>query len=84
MIILNMVFLVNLLKRLSKESISKAYNETMKIYYLSIIPFGVVAVIFTFMSNITIGSIGMIIFWCLFIQVIYNFIITKTMYIGKK
>ena len=84
MIILNMVFLVNLLKRLSKESISKAYNETMKNYYLSIIPFGVVAVIFTFMSNITIGSIGMIIFWCLFIQVIYNFIITKTMYIGKK
>lgn len=84
MIILNMVFLVNLLKRLSKASISKAYNETMKNYYLSIIPFGVVAVIFTFMSNITIGSIGMIIFWCLFIQVIYNFIITKTMYIGKK
>ena len=83
MIILNIVFMKMLLKALMKKSSSEALNKTMIKYYLSIIPVGVVAVIFTFMSNITVGSVGMLIFWCLFIQVIYNFIVVKALYLGR-
>lgn len=83
MIILNIVFIKMLLKALMKKSSSEALNKTMIKYYLSIIPVGVVAVIFTFMSNITVGSVGMLIFWCLFIQVIYNFIVVKALYLGR-
>ncbi len=83
MIILNIVFLKMLLKALKQKTSSEALNKTMIKYYLSIIPVGVVAVIFTFMSNITVGSVGMIIFWCLFIQVIYNFTAVKALYLGR-
>lgn len=83
MIILNIVFLKMLLKALKQKTSSEALNKTMIKYYLSIIPVGVVAVIFTFMSNITVGSVGMIIFWCLFIQVIYNFTVVKALYLGR-
>lgn len=83
MIILNIVFMKMLLKALMEKSSSEALNKTMIKYYLSIIPVGVVAVIFTFMSNITVGSVGMLIFWCLFIQVIYNFIVVKALYLGR-
>ena len=83
MIVLNIVFLKMYLKNMIKLSEINAYKETMKNYYLSVIPVGVVAVIFTFMANATISSIGMIVFWSMFIQAIYNFLITRALYLGQ-
>lgn len=83
MIVLNIVFLKMYLKNMIKLSEINAYKETMKNYYLSVIPVAVVAVIFTFMANATISSIGMIVFWSMFIQAIYNFLITRALYLGQ-
>lgn len=82
--IANLVYLKMLLKEIKENSIVKAYATIMKKYYLSIIPICVVAVIFTFMANITVSSIGMVIFWGLFVQVFYNLIFTKTFYLGNE
>jgi preprotein translocase subunit SecD len=82
--IANLVYLKMLLKEMKEGLIAKAYTNVMKKYYLSIIPICVVAVIFTFMANITVSSIGMVIFWGLFIQVFYNFIFTRTFYLGSE
>ena len=79
MICLNIVFLKGYLKNTKDSSKTVAFNKSAKKYYLNIIPFIVTALIFTFMSNVTVSSIGMVMFWCLFIQVIYNFIITKNL-----
>ena len=53
----------------------------MKKINITIIPLWIVAVIFTFMNNVTISSVGMIMFWGLFVQIIYSFIITRTIYV---
>ena len=83
MVVLNIIFLKMYLKNMQKLPESEAYVETLKHYYLSIIPVGVVAIIFTFMANATISSVGMIVFWSMFIQVIYNLAITRTLYLGQ-
>jgi len=47
----------------------------MKELYLMIIPVCIIAVIFVFVPGVVISSIGMILFWGLFIQAIYNWLI---------
>lgn len=73
MIILNYVFMKILLVELKKTDLTKeAFISAIKKYYLAIIPVCIIAVVFTFMSNIVISSIGMILFWGLLIQIAYN------------
>ena len=73
MIILNYVFMKILLVELKKTDLTKeAFISAIKKYYLAIIPVCIIAVVFTFMSNIVISSIGMILFWELLIQIAYN------------
>lgn len=73
MIILNYVFMKILLVELKKTDLTKeAFISAIKKYYFAIIPVCIIAVVFTFMSNIVISSIGMILFWGLLIQIAYN------------
>lgn len=73
MIVLNYVFIkIFLLELKNNQNLKEAFLSTMKKYYLTIIPICIIAIIFTFASNITINSIGMILFWGLLLQVIYN------------
>ena len=73
MIILNYVFMkLFLLERKNNEILKEAFLKAMKKYYLTIIPICIIAVVFTFVSNIAISSIGMILFWGLLLQAIYN------------
>ncbi len=61
MVILNYVFMVLFLLALGKtENRKEAFLEAIKKYYLAIIPVCVIAIVFTFISNIVISSIGMI------------------------
>jgi len=67
---INYVFSIKLL---SAGNDSKAvFANTMKELYLVIIPVCIIAIIFTFMSSLVISSIGMLLFWGLFIQALYN------------
>lgn len=77
----NYLFIINYLNKLKTDSAKHAFMESEKELNVMIIPLWIVAVIFTFMANITISSVGMVMFWGLFVQVIYSFIITRTLYI---
>ncbi len=72
-IIINYIFVINYLRKLGTSEMKRtAFLETMKKMYLAIIPVCIISIIFTFMSSVVISSIGMILFWGLFIQAIYN------------
>lgn len=72
-IVLNYIFMKKMLLESKKESDKKEiFYSVMKKYYLTIIPVCVIAIVFTFVSNTVISSIGMVLFWGLILQVIYN------------
>jgi len=73
MIIINYIFVNNILK-----SVEQSYSEVAKKFYLSIIPVIVVSVVFTLQLNYMISGIGMIAFWGIILNIIYNLIFTKT------
>lgn len=81
--LLNIIFIVMLLKAINntKDGSKIAFADTVKKYYLAIIPVIIFALILTFESTITVGTIGMIAFWGLFVQLIYNIVITRTFYL---
>lgn len=77
----NYVFMFNYLSRFKNDSKKHAFTESLKEITITIIPLWVVAVIFTFMTSVTINSVGMIMFWGLFVHVVYSFVITRTLYV---
>lgn len=80
-VIVNYIFIINFLNRQKTDSAKHSFLEAMKEINITIIPLWVVAIIFTFMTNITIGSVGMVMFWGLFVHVVYSFIVTRTLYV---
>ncbi len=83
MIALNVVFLNNFVKRVIEEGTGeKAFTDSIKKFYMAIIPVIVLAVVFTFATDVSIASMGMCAFWSIFAGLIYNFLITRTLYIG--
>ena len=71
-IVINYIFMIKFLKLLKETQNRKlAFTQTMKKLYLAIVPVCIIAIIFTFMSSVIISSIGMILFWGLFMQAIY-------------
>lgn len=82
--LLNIIFLKMLIKKINstKEGTKVAYLETIKSYYLAIIPIIIFSIIFTFVSTLTVGTVGMIAFWGVFVQFIYNVVITRTLYLN--
>ena len=79
--VLNYVFVFNFLNRKKTDSPKHAFLEAMKNIHIAVIPLWVVAIIFTFMVNSTINSVGMILFWGLFMHCIYSFTITRNLYV---
>lgn len=82
-IIINYVFMYMLLNKIIKDEDQKAFNNTMKDFYLSIIPLIVIAVIFTFSVYTPINTIGMVIFWEIILETLYNFVFVKTIFGNK-
>ena len=80
-IAVNYVFVINYLNRLKSDSAKHAFFESIKEITITLIPLWVIAVIFTFMASSVISSVGMVMFWGLFIQIIYSFLITRTLYV---
>lgn len=77
----NYAFMFDFLNRKKTDSSKHAFLESIKRLNVAIIPLWVVAIIFTFMTNIAISSVGMILFWGLFVHCIYSFAITRTLYV---
>lgn len=79
-VILNYIFNFKLLSKLKKDDIlSTAYTDTMKEYYLLIVPVIIIACVFTWISSVVVNSIGMTLFWGLFIELIYNAFVILTL-----
>ena len=81
--VLNIIFIAMLLKGINstKEGASIAFGNVVKKYYLAIIPVMIFAIILTFATNLTVGTIGMVGFWGLLVQLVYNYVITRTLYL---
>lgn len=62
------------------KSNGQAYGESMKKFYLTIIPVIVIAVVFTMASFTTINSIGMVLFWGILLNLAYNYIFTRIIF----
>ncbi len=72
-IAINYVFNNILLNKINNGADVKiSFLHAMKELYLVIIPVCIIAIIFTFMHSTIISSIGMVLFWGLFIQALYD------------
>lgn len=78
MICANYIFNLMLLNNLKNNEFGIAYSETMKKFYLSVIPLIVISIVFTFAKYTLINSIGMVVFWAILLMALYNFILTRT------
>lgn len=63
---------------LKAEKEGQIFDDAMKKFYLTSIPLGVIAIVFTFSKYTAINSIGMILFWGVILNVLYNIIVTRT------
>ena len=72
-IIMNYAYMFKVLAGYKDNTITKVvYKEVSKHYYLSIAPVIILAIIFTFMNGAVINSIGVVLFWGLLVQALYN------------
>lgn len=79
-VIINYVFMIKFLKGFENNTLSKVvYKDTCKEFYVAIVPAIIVAVIFTFMKGALINSIGMVIFWGLLVQALYNLLFIRAL-----
>ena len=72
MIVVNIAFIKMLVKQLETQTIKQAYATVSKKFYLAMIPLVVTALVFTFVKNYAINSVGMVVFWALILNVLYN------------
>lgn len=80
MIVVNIAFIKMLVKQLETQTIKQAYAMVSKKFYLAMIPLVVTALVFTFVKNYAINSVGMVVFWALILNVLYNVVFTRTVF----
>lgn len=78
MIVVNMAFLKMMVQQLETQTIKQAYAEVSKKFYFAMLPLAVTALVFTFVKNYAINSVGMVVFWALILNVLYNVVFTRT------
>lgn len=79
-VLMNYVFINMFLNEVIENKTKTAFLETFKKFYLNAIPVCVVAIVFTFATQLQISSIGMILFWGIVLMAIYNVIFTRTVF----
>ena len=79
LLIINYILTYNLLKikQADIELKSKEINEKIRQMIISIIPILIISIIFVFVKWSKISSFGMLLFWGLMLNIIYNYIITR-------
>lgn len=78
MIVVNMAFIKMIVKHSETQKIGQAYIEVSKKFYLASIPLVVTALVFTFTKNYAINSVGMVVFWAMILNILYNVTLTRT------
>lgn len=80
MIVVNIAFIKMIVKQLETQTIKQAYATVSKKFYLAMLPLVVTALVFTFVKNYAINSVGMVVFWALILNVLYNVVFTRTVF----
>lgn len=85
LLIVNYMFINNILNKQKKESnIIETLKQTYIKYTSIVIPILIISIVFTFIKWTVISAIGMAMFWGLIIMFIYNYIITKCLLSDRK
>ena len=81
LLIINYIITYNLLKikQVDGELKNKEINEKFRQIIISIIPIFIISLIFVFVKWSKISSFGMLLFWGLILNIIYNYIVTRKM-----
>ena len=84
LIFANFLFMYKVLSNLKKDGDNKKlFNEALSKYYFVIFPIVVISFVFSYMTSATVVGIGMVLFWGLIVELLYNLIFTKSLYILK-
>lgn len=75
-IILNYLILIYIMKNMKEKEENKVFNAFKKIIKI-LIPIYIVAIVFTFSGWLPIYSFGMVMFWGLSVNILYNLIVTE-------
>lgn len=83
-LILNYMFMNELLSKLKKEKLDKEMmkqmvKETYKEFFITILPIAIAVITFCFAGWAPISSLGMVMFWGIVLIAIYNFIVTNNL-----
>lgn len=83
--ILNYMLIEKILRyNLKIENPSEAYTKAMTKFVLTLVPVCIIAVVFTFNSWLPIFSFGMVMFWGIVVNLLYNLTITRALLINSK
>lgn len=84
-VVLFYVTLIQILRKSMKiDDANVAFKQAIKKSIIILIPIYLIALVFTFNSWLTISSFGMVMFWGITLNIIYNFVITRTLLIDAK
>ena len=84
-VVLFYVTLIEILRKSMKiQETDVAFKQAIKKSIIILIPIYLIALVFTFNSWLTISSFGMVMFWGITLNIIYNFVITRTLLIDAK
>lgn len=79
------VTLIEILRKYAKiQQVEIAFKQAIKKSIIALIPIYLIALVFTFNSWVTIASFGTILFWGITLNIVYNYIITRTLLVDAK
>lgn len=80
LVVINYIFSLKILNGFNDNTLTKVvYRNVSKDIYIALVPVMILAVIFSCMSGAIITSIGMVLFWGLFIQALYNALVIRAL-----
>lgn len=84
-VVLFYVTLIEILRKSMKiQETDVAFKQAIKKSIVILIPIYLIALVFTFNSWLTISSFGMVMFWGITLNLIYNFVITRTLLLDAR
>lgn len=86
LLVTNYIIMTHAIKQFEKNDISKKeiIKTTYKHYTSSLAILLIIAIVFTFTNWLPIASMGMVLFWGLFVLIIYNYVIMNVLLEVKK
>lgn len=84
-IILTYIAILKILQyKLKIENEKQAFERAMRNFIMVLIPVVIISVVFTFNSWLPVFSFGMVMFWGIVVNLVYNLIVTRNLLINSK